>query len=167
MKEIIRRTWAEIDLDALRHNAKVLQARLDPGCELMAVVKADGYGHGGLQIARMLSDKEYVWGFAVATLDEAVYKKKRGIYKPVLALGCVFPDQRERLLEYKVRMTVYTAEMAKEANVARMWLTHYSPSLIRPEEYKKDVQAVFPQTYIAKDGWSEELLFEGEEDESG
>lgn len=53
--------------------------------------------------------------------------------------------------------------MAKEAEVTKLWLTHYSPSLTRPEEYRRDVQAVFPQTYIAKDGWSEDLLFEDEE----
>ena len=61
-------------------------------------------------------------------------------------------------------MTFYeAAAMAKEAEVTKLWLTHYSPSLTRPEEYRRDVQAVFPQTYIAKDGWSEDLLFEDEE----
>jgi ribonuclease Z len=70
------------------------------------------------------------------------------------------PDKKEKAKEYK-HMTFYeAAQMAKEANVAKMWLTHYSPSLTRPEEYKKEVQAIFPQTYIAKDGWSEELMFE-------
>ncbi len=72
------------------------------------------------------------------------------------------PDKKEKAIEYK-HMTFYeAASMAKEANVAKMWLTHYSPSLMRPEEYKKEVQAIFPQTYIARDGWSEELLFEEE-----
>lgn len=73
------------------------------------------------------------------------------------------PDKKEKAKEYK-HMTFYeAAAMAKEAEVAKLWLTHYSPSLIRPEEYKREVQAVFPRTYIAKDGWSEELLFEDEE----
>jgi ribonuclease Z len=70
------------------------------------------------------------------------------------------PDKKEKAKEYK-HMTFYeAAAMAKEANVTKMWLTHYSPSLTRPEEYKNEVQAIFPQTYIAKDGWSEELMFE-------
>ena len=74
------------------------------------------------------------------------------------------PDKKEKAKEYK-HMTFYeAAEMAKEAGVSKMWLTHYSPSLTRPEGYKKDVQAIFPQTFIAKDGWSEELLFEDEND---
>ena len=60
-------------------------------------------------------------------------------------------------------MTFYeAAKMAKDAGVNKMWLTHYSPSLTRPEDYKKEVQAIFPQTYIAKDGCSETLLFEEE-----
>ena len=110
------RVRAKVDLDAVEYNVDRMKDNTKEGVKVIVVIKADGYGHGGLQIARMLSDKEYVWGFAVATLDEAVFLKKRGIYKPVLALGCVFPDQRERLLEYKVRMTVYTAEMAKEVS---------------------------------------------------
>lgn len=73
------------------------------------------------------------------------------------------PDKKEKAKEYK-HMTFYeAAAMAKEANVAKMWLTHYSPSLTRPSDYKKDVQAIFPRTYIVKDGWSEELRFEDDE----
>lgn len=110
------RVRARVDLDAVEYNVENMMSNTADGVEAIVVIKADGYGHGGLQIARMLSEKKYVWGFAVATLDEAVFLKKRGIYKPVLALGCVFPDQRERMLEYEVRMTVYTLEMAKEVS---------------------------------------------------
>lgn len=110
------RVCARVDLDAIEYNVESMKNVLKDGVKIIVVIKADGYGHGGLQIARMLSEKEYVWGFAVATLDEAVFLKKRGIYKPVLALGCIFPDQRERTLEYEVRMTVYTAEMAREVS---------------------------------------------------
>lgn len=73
------------------------------------------------------------------------------------------PDKKEKAKEYK-HMTFYeAAQMAKEAGVTKMWLTHYSPSLTKPEMYKKDVRAIFPDTYIAKDGRSEELGFEDEE----
>lgn len=69
------------------------------------------------------------------------------------------PDKKEKAKEYK-HMTFYeAAHMAKQAEVAKLWLTHYSPSLTRPEDYKKEVQEIFPQTYIARDGWSEELMF--------
>jgi ribonuclease Z len=73
------------------------------------------------------------------------------------------PDKKDKAKEYK-HMTFYeAADLAVKADVTKMWLTHYSPSLTRPEEYKKEVRAIFPQTYIAKDGWSEELKFEDEE----
>lgn len=69
------------------------------------------------------------------------------------------PDKKEKAKEYK-HMTFYeAAHMAKQAEVAKLWLTHYSPSLARPEDYKKEVQEIFPQTYIARDGWGEELMF--------
>jgi ribonuclease Z len=75
------------------------------------------------------------------------------------------PDKKEKAKEYK-HMTFYeAADMANKAKVAKMWLTHYSPSLTRPEDYKKEVQAIFPQTYIAKDGQSQELMFEDEKPE--
>ena len=73
------------------------------------------------------------------------------------------PMSYQKAKEYK-HMTFYeAAQMAKEAEVTKMWLTHYSPSLIKPEEYKKEVRAIFAETYLARDGWSEELLFEEEE----
>lgn len=73
------------------------------------------------------------------------------------------PDKKEKAKEYK-HMTFYeAAQMAKRADVAKLWLTHYSPSLTHPEEYKKEVQAIFSRTYLARDGWSEELMFEEEE----
>lgn len=72
------------------------------------------------------------------------------------------PDKLDKAKEYK-HMTFYeAARMAKDAGVAKLWLTHYSPSLTHPEEYTKEVRAIFAETYISKDGRSEELLFEEE-----
>ncbi len=110
------RVCARIDLDAIEANVDSMKRNLKDGVEMMVVIKADGYGHGGLQIARMLDDKDYVWGYAVATLDEAVVLKKGGVAKPVLVLGCIFPDQRECMIEHGIRMTVYTKEMAEEVS---------------------------------------------------
>lgn len=72
------------------------------------------------------------------------------------------PEKKAKAREYK-HMTFYeAADMAKKAQVSCMWLTHYSPSLTRPEEYMKEVRAIFPQSYAAKDGMSIELKFEEE-----
>ena len=70
------------------------------------------------------------------------------------------PDKLHKAKEYK-HMTFYeAATMARDAQVKEMWLTHYSPSLIRPEEYMKDVKAIFPNSIAAKDGRTTELRFE-------
>ena len=69
-------------------------------------------------------------------------------------------EKQDKAKEYK-HMTFYEAAMiAKEAEVKEMWLTHYSPSLARPEEYMEDVRAIFPYAQVGKDGKSVELVFE-------
>ena len=106
------RVYARVDLDAVASNMQQMKHNLHPETQIMAVIKADGYGHGAVQIAQMLENVDYIWGFAVATLDEAVVLKSEGIQKPVLVLGCVFPDQYMEMLKYGIRMNVYTEEMA-------------------------------------------------------
>ncbi len=108
------RVCAEIDLDAVLFNMEQMKNRIGGDAQLIAVVKTDGYGHGAVPIARMLEEVSYVWGYAVACLEEAVQLKENGIKKPVLVLGCVFPDQYEEMIRYDIRPTVYTEEMAEE-----------------------------------------------------
>ncbi len=93
-----------------------MKANIQDGVKMLAVIKTDGYGHGAVQIARLLSTKEYIWGYAVATLEEAVILRHRGITKPILVLGCIFQDQRRSMIEHEIRMTVYTEEMAREVS---------------------------------------------------
>ena len=62
----------------------------------------------------MFESVDYVWGYATASLDEAVLLRKAGICKPILVLGCVFPDQYEDMIRYEVRPATYTEEMAIE-----------------------------------------------------
>lgn len=70
------------------------------------------------------------------------------------------PDKAKKAREYK-HMTFYeAAELAKQANVSSMWLTHYSPSLMKPEQFMKDVKAIFPKAEAGKDGKTVDLLFE-------
>ncbi len=108
------RVCAEIDLDAVLFNMEQMKNRIGGDAQLIAVVKTDGYGHGAVPIAKMLEEVSYVWGYAVACLEEAVQLKENGIKKPVLVLGCVFPDQYEEMIRYDIRPTVYTEEMAEE-----------------------------------------------------
>ncbi len=112
------RVYARIDLDAIAYNMEQMKQNLSPETDIIAVIKADGYGHGAVQIAEMLEHMDYVWGFAVATLDEAVVLRTEGTKKPILVLGCVFPDQYLEMLKHDIRMNIYTEEMAE--SISRM-----------------------------------------------
>ncbi len=112
------RAWAEIDLDALHFNIEEIKKSIHRTTQIIAVLKTDGYGHGAAQIARVLEAEEQVWGFAVATAEEAFALKEGGICKPLLILGYTFPYSYERLIRENVRSTVFTLETARELSSA-------------------------------------------------
>ena len=108
------RVCARIDLDAVEYNLDMMKQNIKEETKMIGVIKTDGYGHGAVQIARyVMEEKDYIWGYAVATLDEAVLLKKKKVKKPVLVLGCIFPDQRDIMIEQEVRMTCYTLKWQK------------------------------------------------------
>lgn len=107
------RVYAQIDLDAVEYNIEQMKQNLKEDTKIMAVVKADAYGHGAVKVSHLLEKQDYIWGFAVATLDEAVVLVNKGIEKPVLVLGCIFPDQFPSMLQNKIRMNVYSLDMAE------------------------------------------------------
>lgn len=81
-----RATWAEVDLGRLAHNVRLLRARLQPGAKLMAVVKADGYGHGAVAAARAALAAGAEW-LGVAILEEGLALRRAGLRAPVLVMG--------------------------------------------------------------------------------
>ena len=107
------RVHAEIDLDAILHNMEQMHGLTDPHTKLMAVIKTDGYGHGAIPIARELEAVDYVYGYAVATEEEALALRADGIKKPILILGYTFPEQYEALLEAQITPAVFSMETAK------------------------------------------------------
>ena len=76
------RTYATVNLDAVRYNLKAMKANLNRGTGIIGVVKADAYGHGAVPVARAID--EYVCGYAVATVEEAMQLRRHGITKPVI-----------------------------------------------------------------------------------
>ena len=114
------RVCARIDLDAVAYNMEQMKNRIGGNARLIAVVKADGYGHGAVPVAEMFESCPYVWGYAVACLEEAVELREHGIKKPILVLGCVFPDQYREMIHYDVRPAVYMEEMFP-AGLPRSW----------------------------------------------
>lgn len=108
------RVCAKIDLDSIAYNMEQMKKRIGGDSRLIAVIKTDGYGHGAVPIARMFEEVPYVWGYAVACLGEGIVLRKQGIRKPILVLGCVFPDEYEDMIENDIRAAVYTEEMAQQ-----------------------------------------------------
>lgn len=112
------RAWAEINLENLKHNAKVLQAALPCGSNIMAVVKADAYGHGDVEIAACLNQAG-IRSFAVATIDEAIRLRKKRIKGDILILGYTSAARASELSRYRLMQTAVDVEHAKELNSCR------------------------------------------------
>lgn len=105
------RTYAKIDLDAVEHNIDSVLKKLNGRAKLLAVIKADAYGHGAVEIAENIADKCDFFG--VACIDEAIELKKAGIDKPILILGAVFADQYAVAVEYDLRVPIFSFSSAK------------------------------------------------------
>lgn len=118
MESTLRRTWAEIDIDALKHNYKTLRKKVGEGVKFLGVVKADAYGHGSVIVARTL-EKEGADYLAVSSIDEAMELRVNGITMPILILGHTPKEQVERLIEYNITQAVScrakAIEYSKEA----------------------------------------------------
>lgn len=110
---ILRRTWAEIDLDALAWNYETARRRIGPDVKYLGVVKADAYGHGAVQIARKLEQlgADYL---AVSSLDEARELRGGDIRMPILILGHTPPDMVPELIRYDITQTVSALAKAEE-----------------------------------------------------
>lgn len=99
------RAWREVDRNALIHNAQVLRQALPPGCSLMAVVKAEAYGHGGASTARILR-RAGVGAFAVACLAEGIALRRHGVSGTILILGYTPPEEAPLLRRWRLTQTV-------------------------------------------------------------
>lgn len=112
------RVCANINLNAILYNMESMHQKINPETKIMAVVKADGYGHGAIPIAKEIEHLDYLYGYAVATVEEGLLLRRSGIRKPILILGYIFPDQYETVIEAEIDPSVFTLEMAKELSSA-------------------------------------------------
>ncbi|GLI37398.1 alanine racemase [Geobacter hydrogenophilus] len=110
-----RPTIAEIDLAALRHNFAQVQRAVPAGCGLLAIVKADAYGHGFMDISREL-EALGVTAFGVAFLAEGIQLRKSGIDRPVLILGGVYPGQERKCVGFNLSTAVFSLDQARVLN---------------------------------------------------
>ncbi|AMV60176.1 Alanine racemase [Pediococcus damnosus] len=109
-----RPTIIEVDAQAIRENIHQELARMDRKSDLFAVVKADGYGHGLVQVAKFVSEAGAT-GFCVAILDEALELRTAGFTQPILILGIVEPKYAQLLAEQKISVAVGSCDWLKKA----------------------------------------------------
>ena len=96
---LAERCWAEVDGAALRHNARLARERIGPGVALLAVVKANAYGHGMIEVARALREDADLFG--VANLHEALELRGSGLSQPIMILGPALPEERPEICARK------------------------------------------------------------------
>lgn len=106
------RTYAQIDLQAIRHNIREVKNHIAPGTKVMAVVKANAYGHGAVPVSQTLGDM--VDAFGVAMIEEALELREAGIDKCILILGYTAEAWYGKLVDLEISQTVYTYEMAQK-----------------------------------------------------
>jgi alanine racemase len=109
--DFLHRTWAEIDLKALEHNFKILKQKANTA-KVMAVVKADAYGHSAAAIAPVLEQNGADF-FAVSNIDEALFLREKGIEKPILILGYTPVNKANDLAQHDLSQCVYSKEYAE------------------------------------------------------
>jgi alanine racemase len=107
-----RVTQAEIDLSAFRHNLKQIQLVVGADVRVMAVVKADAYGHGAVACAKEAMEAG-AHALAVAHIEEAIELREKGLQGPILILGGVFPDEIDELIQFNLDTTLYSQSLAK------------------------------------------------------
>ena len=106
------RVYATVDLDAVVSNMKSMREALPATTGIMGVVKADGYGHGAVPVARAMDP--YVEGYAVSNIDEGISLRRHGIKKPILILGVTHSQRFEDLLRYDIQPAMFRLKEAKE-----------------------------------------------------
>lgn len=113
MHHFLKRTWADINMDAIDHNFRAIRNALKPGVKMCCVVKADAYGHGAPMVAREYQRLGADW-FAVSNLEEAIQLRRCAITRPILILGYTPPQNAEELSELNISQTVLSLDYAQQ-----------------------------------------------------
>lgn len=107
-----KRICAYVNLDNLKKNIAAVKKLLDRDTRVMAVVKADAYGLGAVPVAKYINTIDYIYGFAVATIEEGISLRENGITKPILILGYTFSEDFPDMIKYGISTTVVSYKMA-------------------------------------------------------
>lgn len=117
MSYIINRAWAEVNLDHIAHNVKEIRRIVNKNAEIMAVVKADAYGHGVTGVVDTLLESGAAW-LAVSMLDEAIQLRRLGIGSRILVLGYTSPERADEIIDYNVTQTVFSHDLVNALSEA-------------------------------------------------
>jgi alanine racemase len=109
-----RDTWAEVDLDCISENVASVKKLLTPEVAIIAVVKANAYGHGDVQVAEAALDAGAVY-LAVAFMDEAIALRNKGVKAPILVLGATRPEDVQVAINHDITITVFQEEWLQAA----------------------------------------------------
>lgn len=116
------RVYAQIDLDAVSYNLEQMKNHIKEDTGIMAVVKTDAYGHGAVPITQHIQKLDYLKCFAVATAEEAFILRRHEITKPILILGCLYPEHYDQLIQKDIRMNIFEYETAQQLSRAAVKL---------------------------------------------
>lgn len=108
------RVYAEINLDAIHSNVWAMKQHISKQTKILAVIKTDAYGHGAIPIAKELENEDGVYGYAVATAEEALDLRKNHIEKPILILGYTFPGSYEELIRNRISIALFREDSLDE-----------------------------------------------------
>lgn len=109
--DFVRRTWAEISLDAIAHNFNEIKQKISGRAKICCVIKADGYGHGAVELARVYEALGADF-FAVSNIDEGIEIRSAGVRLPILILGYTPVCDAQRLARYNISQAVFSQEYA-------------------------------------------------------
>ncbi len=118
--ETYKRAYAQVDLDAITDNMRNMKSNIAERTKMMGVIKTDGYGHGCVPIAHTLEPLDFMFGFAVATAEEAHILRIAGVKKPILVLGYTFPYSYEMLAKEEIRPAVFREDSIEELSAAAL-----------------------------------------------
>lgn len=168
------RAWVEINLENLKHNVEEIKRNLNPRCKFMAVVKANGYGHGAVEISRYLNEIN-IYDFAVATIDEAIELRECGIEGDILILGYTNPSRVDDLIKYDLIQTVVDYIYAGELNtfeknirvhlkidtgMHRLGEDYHNEAIINRmfDLNSLNIEGVFSHLYVADSNYKEDII---------
>src|SRR5258708_23368244 len=123
-KEVRRAVWAEVSLGALAYNLEAIRKYVNPAQEkrksprkILSIVKGNGYGHGGPEVAKALEKVGSDW-FGVTCTDEGIAVRKAGVRKPILVLTRFVPGEESRLVEHDLTAVIHRCEQLALLNPA-------------------------------------------------